>query len=196
MTEVVEAGSNSGRSAEAAVQIPLSSEGKTRRHRGLEERILLHFPGLARSVAAAWARLPRRSRLRRAILMHRLWQGYGALNRRDLDVLMLGLDPDIELRMAHLLPDTTGTFYGHGGFRDAWRQILSAFEDIRMDPQELLDLGDRLIITTQLSGHGVGSGVSVGDRIHQVLTLRHGLVIREHDFLDRAEALEAARATV
>lgn len=187
------AGSMSGQNAEAAepVRIPVAG-GKTRRHRSLEERILLRFPELARWIAAAWARLPPHSRARRAILIRRLWQADAAVNRRDFDVLNLGLDPDVELRRAHLLLDTPVDFHGHAGFRENWLQVLEAFEDLRLDPEELLDLGDRLIITAQLSGHGAGSGIPVGDRIYQVITLRRWLVVREHDFLDRAEALEAA----
>jgi ketosteroid isomerase-like protein len=174
-----------------AIRIPLEGR-ETRRHRTLDEQIIVRFPALARWIAAVWARLPRHSRVRRAILIRRLWQGYAAVNRRDFDVLMLGLDPNVELRRAHLLLDTPVDFHGHAGFRENWLQVLEAFEDLRLDPEELLDLGDRLIITAQLSGHGAGSGIPVGDRIHQVITLRRGLVVREHDFLDRAEALQAA----
>ena len=93
-----------------------------RRHRSLEERILLRFPELARWLAATWARLPRHSRVRRAILIRRLSQGYAAVNRRDFDVPTLGLDPNVEIRRAQLLPDTAVAFHGHAGFREAWRR--------------------------------------------------------------------------
>jgi ketosteroid isomerase-like protein len=172
------------------VRIPLPGR-ETRRHRTLDERIIVRFPALARQLSAAWARLPRHSRLRRAILARRIRQAYAALNRRDFDVLVLDLDPGIELRLAHLLPDTSGTYHGHDGFRGAWGLILEVSEDIRLDPQEALDFRDYLLITAELRGRGAGSGVPIGARLHQVSTLRRGLVVRQHDFVDRAAALEA-----
>jgi ketosteroid isomerase-like protein len=70
--------------------------------------------------------------------------------------------------------------------------ILEAFEDIRLDPEELLDLGDRVLVTTKLSGHGAGSAASFSQQVFQLFTFRRGLVVRQHDFQDRAKALEAA----
>ena len=60
-----------------------------------------------------------------------------------------------------------------------------------MDPEEVLDLGDHVLVTTQQCGHGSGSGVAVSERVFQLFTFRRGLVIRQEDFLDYSQALEA-----
>ena len=94
---------------------------------------------------------------------------------------------------ADLLPPDFETVYrGHQGYLAFWRRWLDAFEDIRWDPEEILDFGDKALVTTQQSGHGSGSGVAVSIPVYQLFTFQRGLVIRQEDFLDRAEALEAA----
>jgi len=65
-------------------------------------------------------------------------------------------------------------------------------EKLLGEPQELLDFGDRVLVTTNLTGHGSGSGVSFSQQLFQLFTLRQGLVGRQRDFLDRTKALEAA----
>ena len=42
-----------------------------------------------------------------------------------------------------------------------------------------------------MSGHGTGSGVSVNQQLFQLMTFRGGLIVRQDDFQDRAQALEA-----
>ena len=106
------------------VRIPLVPE--TRRHRTLEERILVRFPGR---------------------------QGFAALNRRDFDLLVIGLDPSVELRMGHVLPDIGPVFHGHDGYREVWRHLLEA-ADTRLHPEELLDLRDRVLVTAKLTAQG------------------------------------------
>jgi ketosteroid isomerase-like protein len=171
------------------VRIPLVPE--TRRHRSLDERILVRFPALAHRLSAAWARLPRDSRFRRVILARRVRQYYAAANRRDFDLLVTGYDPAVEYQPAELFPDPDPTYHGHGGIREVWRVLLDAFEDVRLDPEEILDHGDRVLVTTKLSGHGTGSGVSISQPLFQLFTLRRGLPLRQDDFLDSAEALQA-----
>jgi len=172
------------------VRIPLARE--TRRHRTLDERIVVRFPAFGRLLLAAWARLPRHSRLRRAMLVRRLRQGYAAANRRDFDLLLTGLDPGIEFRPGPTVPDFNELYLGHDGYREIWRVLLEAFEDVRLDPEELVDLGDRYLVMVDLNGHGAGSGVSISQPLFQLFTLREGLIVRQDDFLDRAEAFEAA----
>jgi ketosteroid isomerase-like protein len=172
------------------VRIPLTRH-ETRRHRTLDERIVVRFPALGRRLLAAWARLPRYSRLRRVILVRLIRQGFAAANRRDFDLLLIGFAPGIELHGMFPL-DFEANYQGHDGYREAWRVLLEAFEDIRLDPQEVLDLGDRRLVTIEWSGHGTGSGVSVSQQGFQLYTVRRGLVVRQDDFADRAKALEAA----
>ncbi len=154
----------------------------------------IRFPSLARMAAGGFTRLPRRSRLRRSIVVRRVRRTYAAANRRDFDVILVGLDPEIyEYRPSRdlLPPDLEEVFHGHDGYLRLWRYWLDAFEDIRWDPEELLDLGDKLLVTTQQSGHGSGSGVAVSEAVFQLFTLHRGMVIRQDDFLNHAEALEA-----
>jgi ketosteroid isomerase-like protein len=173
------------------VRIPIAG-CETRRHRTLDEWIVVRFPALGRRLGAGWARLPRHSRLRRVILARRVRQYYAAANRRDFDLLVTGYDPAVEYRPGELFPDPDPTYYGHDGIRKVWRVLLDAFEDVRLDPEELFDLGDRVLVTTKMSGHGSGSGVSISQPLFQLITLRRGLPVRQDDFLERAKALDAA----
>jgi hypothetical protein len=58
--------------------------------------------------------------------------------------------------------------------------------------EEVMDFGDRLLIAGRQLGHGAASGVLVSQPLFQVYTLRRGLAVRQEDFSDRDEALEAA----
>jgi ketosteroid isomerase-like protein len=145
--------------------------------------------------ADAFSRLPSRSRLRRSIAARRVQRAYAAANRRDFDLVLVGWDSASEYRpSADLLPpDVEPVFHGHDGMRQLWRYWLDAFEDIRWDPEEMLDFGgEQVLVTTQQSGRGSASGASVSEPVFQLFTLRRGLVVRQEDFLDRSTALEAA----
>jgi hypothetical protein len=158
----------------------------------LDERIVVRFPALARLYAAWWARLPQHSRLFRVLLLRRFRQAYAAANRRDFDLLLTGLDPGIEYHSGEAWQiDFDPVYHGHDGYLQVWRGLLESFEDLRLDPEELLDFGDRFLVTITMSGHGAGSGVSISQPLFQLFTLRRGLVVRHDDFQDRAEALEA-----
>ena len=175
------------------VRLPPARE--VRRHRTLDERIVVRFPALAPLLRTAWMRLPRHSRLRRAMLVRGARQGYASVNRRDFDLTVTFYDPNYEyhLRGEHVaFPDWELGHAGHDGFRKFWRDALEAFDDIQFDPEEILDLGDRQLITVQISGHGTGSGVPMNQKIFQLYTYRRGLIVRQDDFSDRTQALEAA----
>jgi ketosteroid isomerase-like protein len=173
--------------------VSLPSERATQR-RTLDERLFVRFPALIRLLADRFMRLPPRSRLRQLLLARFAGRAYAAANRRDFDVLLLGKDPGIEYRPGGNLmpPDLATVFYGHDGFRQPWRNWLDAFDDLRLVPEEILDLGDRLLVTVQVRAHGSGSGVPVEERMFQLIKFRRGLQVWQEDFSDRSEALEAA----
>jgi ketosteroid isomerase-like protein len=179
------------------VRTPVTVSTENRR-RTLDERIFVLFPALARVLLSAWARLPPRSRLRRAWLSRIMRQGCEAANRRDFDLLFLGLDPEIEFHInesptgGFLPPDLLGVHHGHEGYLHVWEALIEAMEDLKLEPEEVIDFGDRLLVAGRSSGHGSSSGVPVDRPYFQIFTLRRGLVIRQEDFTDRDKALEAA----
>jgi len=69
---------------------------------------------------------------------------------------------------------------------------FDAFDDFHWEPKEILDFGDRLLVTAELTGHGSGSGVAVSERSFQLFRIRAGLSASQEDFTDRDVALEAA----
>jgi ketosteroid isomerase-like protein len=176
------------------VELHPPSESASRR-RTPDERLRVLLPALFRPLVAAFLRLPPRSRLRRLVLARAMTRAYAAANRRDFELILTSYDPgDYEYRpSADLLPPDFATVYrGHHGYLEFWRRWLDAFEDIRWDPEEILDLGGKALVTTRQSGHGSGSGVAVSVPVYQLFTFRRGLVMRQEDFLDRSKALEAA----
>ena len=128
------------------------------------------------------------------MLVRGVLRGYAAVNRRDFALARTNYDPDCEYHPAQAaFPDSDPVYYGRDGlFRTFWGLQLESFDDTRLDPKEILDLGDRLLVTTQMTGHGTGSGVPVNQKLFQLFTFRRGLIVHQKDFSDRARALEAA----
>ena len=173
---------------------PLSE--RSSRGRTLDERLRVRFPAPFRRLSAILQRVSPRSRLRRAFLSRGMARAYAAANRRDFEVIFTLNDPErYEYRPSVDLipPDFDAVYYGEEGYRRFWRLWLEAFEDIRWDPEEILDFGEKALVTTRQSGHGSGSGVAVSEPVYQLFTFRRGLVISQEDFLDREKALEACR---
>jgi ketosteroid isomerase-like protein len=121
-------------------------------------------------------------------------RAYAAGNRRDFELLATGLDAAMEYYAPPegLAPDLDPVMYGREGYIQVWRSWLDAFEDIRFEPEELFDMGDRVLIAAHLKGHGSGSGLAVSQPVFQLTKFRHGLAVWQEDFNDRARALEAA----
>jgi hypothetical protein len=162
--------------------------------RSLDERLYVRFPSFYRLLAAGFQRFSPRSPIRRLTLARSMARAYAAANRRDFElILTLNDDDPYEYRPSRdlLPPDMETVYRGHDGYRRFWRLWLDAFQDIHWDPEEILDFGGKALVTTTQSGRGSSSGVAVSEPVFQLFTFRRGLVIRQEDFLDRDEALEA-----
>lgn len=118
-----------------------------------------------------------------------------AYNRRDLDAVTIGFAPDLEYYPYREFVEaglTEPCYRGPSGYQ---AYIESTYEvwgaDVRLEPTELIDLGDRVVLLADMPMRAQASGVALGETYACVSTLKDGRVIRQQDFLDQGEALEA-----
>jgi ketosteroid isomerase-like protein len=167
---------------------------KGRSRRGLEERLALRFPRVTALIARTTWRLPRRSSLRRALVRRVVVLGWEAMNRADLEFGLALYDEDVE-SVFDPRAVTLGLANTRG--REARRRTLSQvygeMGQMLFDPDELIDLGDdRLLVIGRMKGRGRASGAPFEMEWANLWTISEGLVVRDEQFGDHAEAVEAA----
>ena len=114
-----------------------------------------------------------------------------AYNRRDFDAAVASFDPDVDW----VLPERqkSDSCRGPDEVRRFWEGIDETFDELRLQPQEFVDAGDRVATRLRHYGRGKGSGIEIDEELyHQVVTFRAGKMVRIEYFGDWAEALEAA----
>jgi len=162
--------------------------------RRLEERLALRFPPAVILLARAVWRLPPRSRLRQAYLRRAVQVGFGALNRDDVEAAFATYHPEVERELPK-------EFVGLGlDPPDRGREERVSFERrwnaewgrVRYEFEEIIDLGDRLLVIGHFEGSGPSSGAGFDNEFAEIFTISAGRVIREQAFFDHAEALKAA----
>jgi len=175
------------------VRSPLKVAPRTRRT--LDQRILLRFPGLADASFRLMSRFPPRSRLRQAVLGRAVRLGLEAYNRRDLDAVAIGFRPELEYYPYREFVEAglaEPCYRGPTGYRE---YILGTNDvwggDVRIEPRELIDLGDQLVVLADMPMRAQASGIALSERYACVSTLKDGKVLRQRDFLHHAQALEA-----
>jgi ketosteroid isomerase-like protein len=68
----------------------------------------------------------------------------------------------------------------------------AAFEEWRIEPEEIIDAGDQVVAAVRDGGHLRGTDDVVYNRFTHVWTFRSGKIVRWKTFTDRSQALEAA----
>jgi ketosteroid isomerase-like protein len=121
-------------------------------------------------------------------------RGLEAGNRKDFEGLLEVLDPEVEWHSAlhALLTGKATGFRGHGGVRAMLRDLFDAFDEIQIEISEFRDLGDRLVAIGRSHARGEASGLDVETPLAFVTEFRNGKAISIRNYLDPAEALEAA----
>ncbi len=117
--------------------------------------------------------------------------GYERLNGGDLDGFLQLCATNFEFRDLPALPGS-GVFIGHDAFRAWYTKLVDAFEDLRFEPQEFIDAGDRVVVVHQAAGRGRGSGAEVELHFSNVWTLSDGKAVSAISYDAHTEALEAA----
>jgi ketosteroid isomerase-like protein len=116
-----------------------------------------------------------------------------AFNRGDLDAF---LDEywadDIDYRAVEGAPDDHGPIHGKAAMRAHWQDWLDTFDDLKIEPLELIDAGEDVVAVLRFGGRAKLSGVETDLTFAVVYTLRDGRVARGREYWTRDEALEAA----
>jgi ketosteroid isomerase-like protein len=101
-------------------------------------------------------------------------------------------EPDVECVMASPDPAFRQTARGIDGFRESWSDWASAFESFRIEIEDVIDAGDRVVTTARLKGRTKTGGVEMEQRAAAVFTLRSGKISRAEFHLDRELAYKEA----
>ena len=183
----------------SAVRQPLGAIAES--PRTLDQKLALRLPRVAaRVLRLAWrllSSLPPESRFRRWWVRVYARRGVGVLNRRDLALLPILAHTEIEaVNTADLV--ALGGFEretrGREAFVAAERRWEDQWDRFRYEPTEIVDFGDgRFLLLGQVKAEGGASGIAVNSEWGLLVTISEGVVIREENFLSRAEALAAAQ---
>jgi uncharacterized protein len=66
------------------------------------------------------------------------------------------------------------------------------WSEFRVEAEDFIDAGDKVVAIGRMRGRGRGSGVEVDGPVFMVWTFRNGSAVRQQWFSERTEALEAA----
>ena len=128
--------------------------------------------------------------VRKAYEAFNRWGGSPPGKRQDPELPPL-LHPEVEFHTSANAPEA-GVYRGRAAVIEYHERFFENFESIRIELEELLPVGDRVVIVTHQHTVPTSSEAEIVQRVVDVWTLRDGLLAERKPFATRAEALEAA----
>jgi ketosteroid isomerase-like protein len=99
-------------------------------------------------------------------------------------------DPFVLFVMRPEFPDA-GTYLGPDGVGEYMHGFLEPWEQVTIEAEEILDVGDSVVVAVSQRGIGAGSGAATQLDYFHVWSFRGGKAIRLESMRTRVEALEA-----
>jgi ketosteroid isomerase-like protein len=121
-------------------------------------------------------------------------EGYEAFNRGDVEWMIAQLDPEIVWEDATEVPGSS-SYRGTREVRGYLESFAQQWDEIRFEPEEILDAGEQVVALVRIVARGRASGAQVDARLAHLYELREGRgmrVLRVRTFFDRERTLEAA----
>ena len=106
------------------------------------------------------------------------------------DEMLVLCAPDFQLDASRRVFNPA-TYDGHAGLRSAISEIWDAWEDFCEVNEQLIDVGDKVLVLQTIAGRGRASGIEVRAAAALIWTLRDGQLVHVEVFSDRSEALRA-----
>ncbi len=118
---------------------------------------------------------------------------YGEVARGNFWVGKEIFDPAIEWKWASSLGGITGdrAYHGFSEVEAATKDWLRSWDWFRIELEELVDAGEKVVALTRSFGRARGTTADVVGLSADVWTMRDGKAIAFHGYDDREEALQA-----
>ena len=123
----------------------------------------------------------------------RLRETYDAFNRGDWDRIEADAHPDFEFIPADRALNQ-GTQRGAKSIRAFFADLFAPFEEVRSDPEEIHERGERVVVFVRVRSRPRGSSAIVDNRIAHVWTMQDGVPVSLQIFPNRADALAAVES--
>ena len=128
--------------------------------RDVLDRLLVQVPALAGPIAGGFRRIPPGSSFRRRFVNLQVKRAFSAMARSDVEVLLLGYEPDAEVWMKTMSGVGISDCYrGHDGIRTLYSDLDDAFADWAWSVRAVADGGDCIAVRGAFVGYGRSSGV-------------------------------------
>ena len=126
--------------------------------------------------------------------VEKIRKGIEAFNRRDFDAALAPLRDDVTWeRFLSRAEATSPLVRGKEELRAIWESQVEAL-DIRVEPDEFISAGDKVIVPLRMVAHGSGSEISLTTPVTWVWTFDDdGLGTKVEAFESRDDALRAAK---
>jgi ketosteroid isomerase-like protein len=112
------------------------------------------------------------------------------LARGNVEAALEFCDPDVEVEESPRWPDRRT--YAAMSAMQAYQTMLEAFEDVRFEIEDFIEVGDQVVMCLKVYGRGKESGVETDARIAHLYTVEGEKITRLRVYDDRGEAQQAA----
>jgi hypothetical protein len=103
-------------------------------------------------------------------------------------ILRRHLSADFELHPLYL----DRVYKGYEGMQELWADVFQTWEDYRLRTEEIVDLGEHVLVLANITGRGVGSGVPIDQGLALLCAFEGGKAVWAKAFTSKRDAIEAA----
>jgi ketosteroid isomerase-like protein len=117
--------------------------------------------------------------------------GFEALSEGGVEALLPFIHAEFEVTTPANLAAEPDTYRGHDGVRRYFDSFYDAMDEVRFEPQELREAGERVIVAVTLMARGRTTGIETRQEFAMAWSLRDGKAVRVAVYGNLDEALEA-----
>lgn len=121
-------------------------------------------------------------------IVRRFWD---ARNAGDHEAACAELDPDVVVDLSRSRSPYRGVRHGHGGYRRLIREAGEGWGNIRFDAEEIIDLGEYVVVVSHLSVRGRSSGIEMRGSGANAFRVSGGRIVEFVLYQTKDEALDA-----